>query len=222
MNRDMKSTISIIVAIALAVGMLLTAFHSEVAGQVNSTNPKNTTAAAKPSTTAAGTRQGNLLNTLPNITGSIPLGSTISGALSSKVKTTLSEATITAQKTAGSNSSATLAFIRPLNGYLVYDIHVRNNSNNTSYAVIVDPGNGKVLYKQALPSSLTTADHMGMFGKGRRGSFFGGYGLGCGEHGHWSNSGFVNNDSAGNFAGRVMHMSVPVSIDLSNNGAMSI
>jgi uncharacterized membrane protein YkoI len=179
MNRDIKSTISIIAAISLAVGMLLTAFYSEVAGQVNSTNSKNTTAAA------AGTRQGNLPNALPNITGSIPLGSTISGAISSKVKTTLSEATITAQKTVGSNSSATLAFIRPLNGYLVYDIHVRNNSNNTPYAVIVDPGNGKVLYKQALPSSssLSTAGHAGMFGKDMTGPFFGGHGGGYRSHG---------------------------------------
>jgi uncharacterized membrane protein YkoI len=171
MNHDIKSTISIIAAIALAVGMLLTAFHSEVAGQVNSTNSKNTTAAAKPSTTA-GAKQANLPNALPNITGSIPLGSTISGALSSKVKTTLSEAIITAQKTAGSNSSATLAFIRPLNGYLVYDIHVRNNSNNTRYAVIVDPGNGKVLYKQALPPLFGGGiGHPGMFGPGKIGPF---------------------------------------------------
>jgi uncharacterized membrane protein YkoI len=205
MNRDIKSTTSIIVAVALAVGMLLTAFHSEVLGQVNSTSPKNTTSAAKPSTTA-GAKQGNLPTTLPNITGSIPLSSTISGAISSKVKTTLNEAIIAAQKTVGSNSSATLAFIRPLNGYLVYDIHVRNNSNNTPYAVIVDPGNGKVLYKQALPSSSFAAGHTGMFGKDRTGPLFGGYGRGCGGDGHLSNGGFMNNNGAGNFAGIDMHM----------------
>jgi hypothetical protein len=202
MNRNIKSTTYTGAAAALAIGLLLTAFHSEVLGQINITNSKNTTTAAKPSTTA----QGNLPNALPNITGSIPLGSTISGAISSKVKTTLSEATITAQKTIGTNSSATLAFIRPINGYLVYDIHVRNNSNNTRYAVIVDPGNGKVLYKQALPSSLSAADHTGMFGPGKMGPFSGGYGRGCGGHGHWYNGGFMNN-GADNFAGRDMRMS---------------
>jgi uncharacterized membrane protein YkoI len=206
MNRYIKSTTSIIAVVALAVGMLLTAFHSEVLGQVNTTSSKNTPA-AKPSTTA-GAKQGNLPTTLPNITGSIPLGSTISGAISSKVKTALSEAIIAAQKTVGSNSSATLAFIRPLNGYLVYDIHVRNNSNNTPYAVIVDPGNGKVLYKQTLPSSSSfAAGHTGMFGKDRTGPFFGGYGRGCGGHGHSSNGGFMNYSGAGNFAGIDMHMS---------------
>jgi uncharacterized membrane protein YkoI len=221
MNRDIKSTIFTIAATVLAVGMLLTAFNSEVLGQISNSSSKNTTVAAKPST-AGSPKQGNLPNALPSITGSIPLGSTISGAISSKVKTTLSEAITTAQKTVGSNSSATLAFIRPLNGYLVYDIHVRNNSNNARYAVIVDPGNGKVLYKQALPSSLSTGDHTSMFGKDRRGSFSGGYGLGCGGQSHWSNSGFINNGSAGNFAGRVMYMSVPVSIDLSNNDGIII
>ena len=172
------------IIVVAGVTLLTAAVNSEVLAQSNSTGSKNNTTTAKPSTTA-GTRQGNLLNTLPNITGSIPLGSTISGAISSKVKTTLSEAIITAQKTAGSNSSATLAFIRPLNGYLVYDIHVRNNSNNTPYAVIVDPGNGKVLYKQALPSSSSssTAGHVGMFGKDMTGPFFGGHGGGYRSHG---------------------------------------
>lgn len=160
------------VIVVAGATLLTAAVNSEVLAQVNSTGSKNnpTTAA----TTAAGTKQGNLPNALPSITGSIPLGSTISGAISSKVKTTLSEAITTAQKTVGPNTSATLAFIRPLNGYLVYDIHVRNNADNTTHAVIVDPGNGKVLYKQALPS-LSTAGHAGMFGKGMTGPFFGGY-----------------------------------------------
>jgi uncharacterized membrane protein YkoI len=174
MNRDIKSTIFTIAAVVLTVALLLTAFHSEVLGQISGSSSKNATAAAEPSTTGS-PKQGNLPNALPSITGSIPLGSTITGAISSKVKTTLSEAITTAQKTVGSNSSATLAFIRPLNGYLVYDIHVRNNSNNTRYAVIVDPGNGKVLYKQALPSPLSAGDHAGMFGKGMTGPFYGGY-----------------------------------------------
>jgi uncharacterized membrane protein YkoI len=174
MNHDIKSTTFTIAAVVLAIALLLTAFHSEALGQISSSSSKNATAAAKPSTTGS-PKQGNLPNALPSITGSIPLSSTISGAISSKVKTTLSEAITTAQKTVGSNSSATLAFIRPLNGYLVYDIHVRNNSNNTRYAVIVDPGNGKVLYKQALPSSLSAGDHAGMFGKGMTGPFYGGY-----------------------------------------------
>jgi hypothetical protein len=56
---------------------------------------------------------------------------------------------------------------------------VRNNNNNTTTAVIVDAGNGKVLYKQT-PPSLKFGDfgfgHQGMFEKGKMGQSFGGYG----------------------------------------------
>ncbi|MFL6380167.1 MAG: PepSY domain-containing protein [Nitrososphaeraceae archaeon] len=172
-------------AIFVAAILLLTAaVSSAVLAQTSSTGSKNAATAATTSP-----NQRNLPNASPvNITGSIPLGSTISSAISSKVKTNLSDAVIIAQKAVGSNTSATLAFIRPLNGYLVYDVHVKNNSNNTSYAVIVDPGNGKVLYKQTPPSLVFGfgSGHHGMFGKGKMGPFFGGYGgsgRGFGDHG---------------------------------------
>ena len=173
-------------AIFVAAILLLTAaVSSAVLAQTSSTGSKNAATAA----TITSPNQRNLPNASPvNITGSIPLGSTISSAISSKVKTNLSDAVIIAQKAVGSNTSATLAFIRPLNGYLVYDVHVKNNSNNTSYAVIVDPGNGKVLYKQTPPSLVFGfgSGHHGMFGKGKMGPFFGGYGgsgRGFGDHG---------------------------------------
>jgi len=173
-------------AIFVAAILLLTAaVSSAILAQTNSTGSKNAATAA----TITSPNQRNLPNASPvNITGSIPLGSTISSAISSKVKTNLSDAVITAQKAVGSNTSATLAFIRPLNGYLVYDVHVKNNSNNTTYAVIVDPGNGKVLYKQTPPSLVFGfgSGHHGMFGKGKMGPFFGGYGgsgRGFGDHG---------------------------------------
>lgn len=167
-------------AIVIAAAVLLTAaVSSEVLAQTttNSTASKNATTA---STTAS---------PLYNITGSIPLRSTISNALSSKVKTTLNDAITIAQKSAGTNTSATLAFIRPLNGYLVYDVHVRNNSNNTTTAVIVDAGNGKVLYKQTPPSlvigNFGLGQH-GMFGQGKMGPFSGGYSAGRGFGNHSS------------------------------------
>jgi hypothetical protein len=173
-------------AIFVAAILLLTAaVSSAILAQTSSTGSKNAATAA----TTTSPNQRNLPNASPvNITGSIPLGSTISSAISSKVKTNLSDAVIIAQKAVGSNTSATLAFIRPLNGYLVYDVHVKNNSNNTTYAVIVDPGNGKVLYKQTPPSLVFGfgSGHHGMFGKGKMGPFFGGYGgsgRGFGDHG---------------------------------------
>ncbi|MFL6441199.1 MAG: PepSY domain-containing protein [Nitrososphaeraceae archaeon] len=185
-SRKVSKNVLAYGAIFVAAILLLTAaVSSAVLAQTSSTGSKNAATAA----TTTSPNQRNLPNASPvNITGSIPLGSTISSAISSKVKTDLSDAVIIAQKAVGSNTSATLAFIRPLNGYLVYDVHVKNNSNNTSYAVIVDPGNGKVLYKQTPPSLVFGfgSGHHGMFGKGKMGPFFGGYGgsgRGFGDHG---------------------------------------
>ena len=159
-------------AIVVAAAILLTAtVSSGVLAQGINTASRNATTGTKTTTPTT----PNQANNLPNITGSIPLRSTISGALSSKVKTSLSDAIGIAQKSVGPNTSATLGLLRPLNGYLVYDIHVKNNANNATNAVIVDPGNGKVLYKQALPS-LLGGRHFGMFGQGKMGQFSGAYG----------------------------------------------
>ena len=159
-------------AIVGAAAILLTAtVGSGVLAQSVSNVSKNATIGT--------TTSSNQSNNLPNIAGSIPLRATISGALSSKVKTSLSDAIGIAQKSVGTNTSSTLGFLRPLNGYLVYDVHVKNNAGNTTYAVIVDPGSGKVLYKQALPSLVGAGvGHLGMFGNGKMGPWSGGHGVG--------------------------------------------
>jgi uncharacterized membrane protein YkoI len=187
-------------AIVTAAAILVAAASSEVLAQTtNSTTSKNAT-----STTTTSQNERNLPNASPiaNITGSIPLHSIISGAISSKVKTSLSDAITIAQKAVGTNTSATLAFIRPLNGYLVYDVHVRNNSNNTTTAVIVDAGNGKVLYKQSPPSLVFGSfgfGHHGMVGQGKMGPFFGGHGPGIGR------GGFGGGHSGGMMMGQSQH-----------------
>lgn len=188
--------------VVAAVTILLTAAaSSQVLAQGNNTETKNATRA----TTTASPNQGNLpTSPLSNITGSIPLRDIISSAISSKIKTSLSDAITIAQRIVGTNTSATLAFIRSLNGYLVYDVHVRNNNNNTTTAVIVDAGNGKVLYKQTPPSLLFGNfgfGHYGMFGKGTKGPSFGGYGGSDGRGGF----GFGEHDS-GMMMGQSLHM----------------
>ena len=169
-------------AIVGAAAILLTAtVGSGVLAQSVSNVSKNATIGT--------TTSSNQSNNLPNIAGSIPLRTTISGALSSKVKTSLSDAIGIAQKSVGTNTSSTLGLLRPLNGYLVYDVHVKNNANNAIYAVIVDPGSGKILYKQALPSLVGGGvGHFGRFGQGKMGPWpggygAGGYGRGFGDHG---------------------------------------
>lgn len=171
-------------AIVVAAVSLLTATVSSgvLAQGVNSTLGNATTTSPN---------QAN--SNLPNITGSIPLRSTISGAISSTVKTSLADAIGIAQKAVGPNTSATLGILRPLNGFLVYDIHVRNNADNTTHAIIVDPGNGKVLYNQPLASLFggEGAGHFGMFGgEGKMGPWSGGHGYGDGsQRGFWCHGG---------------------------------
>jgi uncharacterized membrane protein YkoI len=174
MKKHSKNALTYGAIVIGAVLLMTAAVSSEVLAQTttNSTASKNATTVTSPN-------QPNASNI--NITGSIPLHFTISEAIYSKVKTALSDAVAIAQKAVGSNTSATLAFIRPLNGYLVYDVHVRNNSNNTTTAVIVDAGNGKVLYTQTPPSLKFGGfgfGHHGMFGQGKMGPFFGGHGVG--------------------------------------------
>jgi hypothetical protein len=160
MNYIAKTSFVVAVVIALVLGTLVSVvnLNSEASAQVNSTGTN---------ASSIGPKVGNqkiLVNPI-NFTGTIPLRSTINKAISSVIKVPLIEAVSTAQKLVGSNSSATLAVLRPLIGYVVYDVHVRNNSNNTSYAVIIDPGNGQVLYHQAL-TPFSMAGHPSMFAKG--------------------------------------------------------
>jgi uncharacterized membrane protein YkoI len=177
-------SIAAIMVTCISFTFYINTAQAQTANQSSSSNPT-------PSNASSGTttkQQGSLPNSnLNNITGSIHLRTTISGVIYSKVKTNLSDAVAIAQRAVGSNTSATLAFIRPLNGYLVYDVHVRNNSNNTTTAVIVDAGNGKVLYRQTPPSLVFGgfgSGHYGMFGKGKTGRFFGGHGVGRGFGDH--------------------------------------
>jgi hypothetical protein len=172
MNQFTKTSFVVAAAIALALGTFVSVHSSEASAQANSTGSNSSSIEPK-----VGSQ--NMVAHPINFTGSIPLRSTINKAISSVIKVPLIEAVSTAQKLVGSNSSATLAILRPLIGYLVYDVHVRNNSNNTSYAVIIDPGNGQVLYHQVV-APFSMAGHPSMFAKGGFGGSYVGHKGGLG------------------------------------------
>jgi len=85
----------------------------------------------------------------PNITGSIPIVSTISKATASQVHIGLSNATTTAEKSVGTNAHAVIAHLGIVNGFLVYTILLTDSNSNFHY-VTVDVGNGKVLSSNQL------------------------------------------------------------------------
>jgi hypothetical protein len=85
-------------------------------------------------------------------------------AIGSKVNVSLSDAATTAEGSVGNNSHAVAAHIDEQNGYLVYNVMVIDPSMNFS-KVIVDPGNGQVLFSK----QLSKEEHMMMHGMGKQG-----------------------------------------------------
>ena len=97
-----------------------------------------------------------------NVTGSINLMSTISNAIVSQVKVTLSEATTSAENNVGNDSHAVAARIGGENGYLVYFVCVLD-LNGKLHKIIIDPADGKILLARELSvGELMMMMHQGM------------------------------------------------------------
>lgn len=84
-----------------------------------------------------------------NITSSINLKSLIGQAIESQVKVSLANASSIAEQSVGPNSHAIKAELDMKKEYLTYRIVVVDN-NFEKYEVIVDPGNGEVLFTSPL------------------------------------------------------------------------
>jgi Peptidase propeptide and YPEB domain len=96
-----------------------------------------------------------------NITSSINLMSLISNAIGSNINVSLSDAATTAESSVGNGSHAASAELGENNGYLVYNVMVIDPNMNFS-KVVVDPGNGEVLFSK----QLSKEEHMMMHGMG--------------------------------------------------------
>ena len=151
-SRNSKTTVTttfVLIAIVLVFGStsaLLTTFthkaNAQTSGSSNMTSGSSTMGTNSPKSMMTGNRGAN-------ITGSVPLLPTMMQALKSRVHTSLNDATTTALKSVGGNSSAVAGFIHPENGFLVYNVIVLD-ANNNIHRVIVDAGNGKVLSSQSM------------------------------------------------------------------------
>ncbi|MGA9169788.1 MAG: PepSY domain-containing protein [Nitrososphaeraceae archaeon] len=151
-SRNSKTTVTttfVLIAIVLVFGStsaLLTTFthkaNAQTSGSSNMTSGSSTMGTNGPKSMMTGNRGAN-------ITGSVPLLPTMMQALKSRVHTSLNDATTTALKSVGGNSSAVAGFIHPENGFLVYNVIVLD-ANNNIHRVIVDAGNGKVLSSQSM------------------------------------------------------------------------
>src|SRR5918996_1086024 len=146
-------------ALMLAVGVLLgsgasnTITNHNVDAQMMSGN--NTGMMMKP---------GERMMSGNNMTGSINLMSVISDAIGSNINVSLSDAALTAESSVGNGSHAASAELGENNGYLVYNVMVIDPNMNFS-KVVVDPGNGEVLFNK----QLSKEEHMMMHEMGERG-----------------------------------------------------
>jgi len=89
----------------------------------------------------------------PNVTGSIPIGPTISKAIASQVHVSLANASTIAEKAMGTNAHSIAVRIGTIHGFLVYMALVHDMNTGTFHGVLVDPGNGKVLPSTSFPFS---------------------------------------------------------------------
>lgn len=159
MNRRSLDTTATLTALILALGFVLgsgasnTITNHNVDAQMMGDN--NTGMMMKPGEMMMGN----------NITSSINLMSVISEAIGSNINVSLSDAALTAESSVGNGSHAASAELGENNGYLVYNVMIIDPNMNFS-KVVVDPGNGEVLFNK----QLSKEEHMMMHEMGERGT----------------------------------------------------
>ncbi len=81
-----------------------------------------------------------------NLTGTIDVDKAIADAFKSKVTVNIIDAITTAQNSIGSNSTVKEVELTEAHGYLVYKMKIIGEDMK-KYKVLVDPGNGSILYQ---------------------------------------------------------------------------
>jgi uncharacterized membrane protein YkoI len=107
---------------------------------------------------------------MPQINGSVSLANEASNFINENVKVSFVAATETAQGQV-TNGSVLGGHMGIVQGYLVYTFFVADAANQTGHLVVVDAGNGNVLYTSE-SQSLGSFGHPMMFGA------WGGHGFG--------------------------------------------
>lgn len=184
-NRSMMVTAGVMAAVLATAAVFMTQPALAQLG-TNSTQPNgnatNNNNSSNPQAMASGA--------MPQLKGSINLRDAAKAFLSDNVKVPFSTALTTAQG-AVSNGTVIGGRLAVAQGYLAYAFKVANFDAGTSRMVMVDAGNGSVLY--------ASGDMPLHFGGG-----FGGHGYGC-ARGHFGPHGMMN------WSGKAPMMSPPPS-----------
>ena len=142
-----RNTIILMVTAILAVPILLLSGIANVSTYLSDALVINNSQG--PSTSSPSSLPTNTALSSPNWVGSIQVSNALSQMIQSKVHTTLGNAAAGAEKAVGINSHATSANLGEERGYLVYTVRIVDGNSN-SHKVIVDPGNGRVLFDQSI------------------------------------------------------------------------
>ncbi len=94
-----------------------------------------------------------------NLTGTIDVDKAIADAFKSKVTVNIIDAITTAQNSVGPNSTVKEVELTEAHGYLVYKIKIIGEDMK-KYKVLVDPGNGSILYQGEV--TYSDYDHKNM------------------------------------------------------------
>jgi hypothetical protein len=137
-------------------------------------NNSSMNSGANPSTSTMNQASNN------NLQGSISILSPIVNGFKSLIHVSLNDAITTAQNSLGGNSTTVAAFIHPNKGFIVYDIFALDSNNNV-HKIVVDPGNGKILFSE----QMSIMDMMMLVhGGGGMGMMMGPSGMDKGMMGH--------------------------------------
>jgi uncharacterized membrane protein YkoI len=99
-----------------------------------------------------------------NLTGTIDVDKAIADAFKSKVTVNIIDAITTAQNSVGQNSTVKEVELTEAHGYLVYKMKIIGEDMK-KYKVLVDPGNGSILYQGEV--TYSDYDHKKMGRDGR-------------------------------------------------------
>jgi hypothetical protein len=151
MNMKMmtkRNTIILMVTAILAVPILLLSGIANVSTYLSDALVINNSQGPSMSSSPSSLPTNTALSS-PNWVGSIQVSNALSQMIQSKVHTTLGNAAAGAERAVGINSHATSANLGEERGYLVYTVRVMDGNSN-SHIVIVDPGNGRILFDQSI------------------------------------------------------------------------
>ena len=166
-NRIMMKKTQFVIASGIAVilaGLFTTmSLHEILAQETNST------------TAGAPSNQTNMMTT-PQLNGSVNVRQQSEQFIQDNVKVPFATALQTAQAQVG-NGTAISGHLGVVQGYLVYIFKLANFDSQTSRAVIVDAGNGSVLYTSG-DMPLFLGGLGGGLGCGPGGSHYGGHHMG--------------------------------------------